>query len=130
MPYANSGFALRRSGCKSQRWRDTPPPERDNVLLDMRAADEAIAGKLDEHFPSFVWQTDSGTQSNMNVNEVLSNRAIQLLGGELGSQQPVGPNDDVNMSQSSNDSFPTAMHIAAGRCSTSASSPSSTSSQR
>jgi len=79
----------------------------------IRAADEAIAGKLDEHFPLFVWQTGSGTQSNMNVNEVLSNRAIQLLGGELGSQQPVGPNDDVNMSQSSNDSFPTAMHIAA-----------------
>ena len=79
----------------------------------VRAADEAIAGKLDEHFPLFVWQTGSGTQSNMNVNEVLSNRAIQLLGGELGSQQPIGPNDDVNMSQSSNDSFPTAMHIAA-----------------
>jgi len=79
----------------------------------IRAADEAIAGDLDENFPLFVWQTGSGTQSNMNVNEVLSNRAIQLLGGELGSQHPVGPNDDVNMSQSSNDSFPTAMHIAA-----------------
>jgi fumarate hydratase, class II len=79
----------------------------------VRAADEAIAGDLDEHFPLFVWQTGSGTQSNMNVNEVLSNRAIQFLGGELGSQQPIGPNDDVNMSQSSNDSFPTAMHIAA-----------------
>jgi fumarate hydratase class II len=79
----------------------------------VRAADEAIAGELDEQFPLFVWQTGSGTQSNMNVNEVLSNRAIQLLGGELGSQEPVGPNDDVNMSQSSNDSFPTAMHIAA-----------------
>jgi fumarate hydratase, class II len=79
----------------------------------IRAADEAISGELDEHFPLFVWQTGSGTQSNMNVNEVLSNRAIQLLGGQLGSQQPVRPNDDVNMSQSSNDSFPTAMHIAA-----------------
>jgi fumarate hydratase class II len=79
----------------------------------VRAADEAISGDLDEHFPLFVWQTGSGTQSNMNVNEVLSNRAIQLLGGQLGSQQPIGPNDDVNMSQSSNDSFPTAMHIAA-----------------
>ncbi|QWW72528.1 class II fumarate hydratase [Rhizobium sp. WYJ-E13] len=77
------------------------------------AADEAIEGKLDDHFPLFVWQTGSGTQSNMNVNEVLSNRAIQLLGGELGSQHPIGPNDDVNMGQSSNDSFPTAMHIAA-----------------
>ncbi|MGH7154326.1 MAG: class II fumarate hydratase [Acetobacteraceae bacterium] len=79
----------------------------------IRAADEAIAGKLDEDFPLHVWQTGSGTQSNMNVNEVISNRAIQLLGGELGSQHPVGPNDDVNMGQSSNDSFPTAMHIAA-----------------
>ena len=79
----------------------------------MQAADEAIAGKLDDNFPLFVWQTGSGTQSNMNVNEVLSNRAIQLLGGVLGTQKPIGPNDDVNMGQSSNDSFPTAMHIAA-----------------
>ena len=79
----------------------------------IRAADEAIAGQLDEHFPLYVWQTGSGTQSNMNVNEVLSNRAIQLLGGTLGTQEPVGPNDDVNMGQSSNDTFPTAMHIAA-----------------
>ncbi|GAN55719.1 class II fumarate hydratase [Tanticharoenia sakaeratensis] len=78
----------------------------------VRAADEAISGALDTHFPLFVWQTGSGTQSNMNINEVLSNRAIQLLGGKLGSQQPVAPNDDVNMGQSSNDSFPTAMHIA------------------
>ena len=79
----------------------------------VRAADEAIAGKLDDHFPLYVWQTGSGTQSNMNVNEVLSNRAIQLLGGEIGSKSPVHPNDDVNMGQSSNDTFPTAMHIAA-----------------
>ena len=79
----------------------------------VRAADEAIAGQLDEHFPLYVWQTGSGTQSNMNVNEVLSNRAIQLLGGTLGTQVPVGPNDDVNMGQSSNDTFPTAMHVAA-----------------
>jgi fumarate hydratase, class II len=79
----------------------------------VRAADEAIAGKLDEHFPLYVWQTGSGTQSNMNVNEVLSNRAIQLLGGQIGSKSPVHPNDDVNMGQSSNDTFPTAMHIAA-----------------
>ena len=78
-----------------------------------RAADEAISGKLDEHFPLYVWQTGSGTQSNMNVNEVLSNRAIQLLGGEIGSKSPVHPNDDVNMGQSSNDTFTTAMHIAA-----------------
>ncbi len=86
-----------------------PDWKRDAIV---RAADEAIAGKLDEHFPLYVWQTGSGTQSNMNVNEVLSNRAIQLLGGTLGSQHPVGPNDDVNMGQSSNDTFPTAMHIA------------------
>ncbi len=79
----------------------------------LRAADETIRGELDDHFPLFVWQTGSGTQSNMNVNEVLSNRAIQLLGGTLGSQKPVAPNDDVNMGQSSNDTFPTAMHIAA-----------------
>jgi fumarate hydratase, class II len=79
----------------------------------IRAADEAIAGKLDEHFPLYVWQTGSGTQSNMNVNEALANRAIQLLGGEIGIKSPVHPNDDVNMGQSSNDTFPTAMHIAA-----------------
>jgi fumarate hydratase class II len=78
----------------------------------VRAADEAIAGKLDESFPLYVWQTGSGTQSNMNVNEVLSNRAIQLLGGRIGRKSPVHPNDDVNMGQSSNDTFPTAMHIA------------------
>jgi len=86
-----------------------PDWKRDAIV---RAADETIAGKLDEHYPLFVWQTGSGTQSNMNVNEVISNRAIQLLGGSLGSQKPVGPNDDVNMGQSSNDTFPTAMHIA------------------
>src|SRR6202023_2503810 len=79
----------------------------------VRAADEAITGKLDDHFPLYVWQTGSGTQSNMNVNEVVSNRAIQLLGGKIGSKSPVHPNDDVNMGQSSNDTFPTAMHIAA-----------------
>lgn len=77
------------------------------------AADEAIGGMLDENFPLYVWQTGSGTQSNMNINEVLSNRAIQLLGGKIGSKSPIHPNDDVNMGQSSNDSFPTAMHIAA-----------------
>jgi fumarate hydratase, class II len=79
----------------------------------VRAADEAIAGKLDAHFPLYVWQTGSGTQSNMNLNEVLANRAIQLLGGEIGAKTPIHPNDDVNMGQSSNDTFPTAMHIAA-----------------
>ena len=80
--------------------------------LISRVADEVISGKLDSEFPLYVWQTGSGTQSNMNVNEVISNRAIQLVGGRVGSKQPVHPNDDVNKSQSSNDTFPTAMHIA------------------
>src|SRR5580692_8690817 len=78
-----------------------------------RVCDEVISGQLDEQFPLYVWQTGSGTQSNMNVNEVISNRCIQLTGGTLGSQEPVHPNDHVNMGQSSNDTFPTAMHIAA-----------------
>ncbi|MDY8110341.1 class II fumarate hydratase [Fulvimarina sp. 2208YS6-2-32] len=77
-----------------------------------KAADEIIAGKLDDHFPLVVWQTGSGTQTNMNVNEVISNRAIEMAGGEMGSKKPVHPNDHVNMSQSSNDVFPTAMHVA------------------
>jgi len=79
----------------------------------IRAAREVIEGKFDEHFPLVVWQTGSGTQTNMNLNEVIANRANELLGGELGAKKPVHPNDHVNMSQSSNDSFPTAMHIAA-----------------
>jgi fumarate hydratase class II len=78
----------------------------------VRAAQEVIEGKLDDHFPLVVWQTGSGTQSNMNANEVISNRAIEMLGGEMGSKKPVHPNDHVNMSQSSNDTYPTAMHIA------------------
>ena len=81
--------------------------------LIVRAADEVIAGTLDDHFPLSVWQTGSGTQTNMNLNEVIANRAIELAGGKLGSKDPVHPNDHVNMSQSSNDAFPTAMHIAA-----------------
>ena len=85
----------------------------EKAQLIARAADEVISGKLDEHFPLVVWQTGSGTQSNMNVNEVIANRAIELAGGVLGSKTPVHPNDDVNRSQSSNDTFPTAMHIAA-----------------
>jgi fumarate hydratase class II len=86
----------------------------DQALAEaiVAAADEVIAGKLDSEFPLFVWQTGSGTQSNMNVNEVIGNRSSQLLGGELGSKHPVHPNDHVNMGQSSNDTFPTAMHIA------------------
>src|SRR3954471_11678800 len=93
---------------------------RELGLLDDRragaivsAAREVIEGKLDEHFPLVVWQTGSGTQTNMNLNEVIANRANELLGGERGAKQPVHPNDHVNMSQSSNDSFPTAMHLAA-----------------
>jgi fumarate hydratase class II len=78
----------------------------------VRAANEVIEGKLDEHFPLAVWQTGSGTQSNMNANEVISNRAIEMLGGVMGSKKPVHPNDHVNMSQSSNDTYPTAMHVA------------------
>jgi fumarate hydratase class II len=86
-------------------------PEQAHWLI--QAADEVIAGQLDEHFPLSVWQTGSGTQTNMNANEVIANRAIELAGGAMGSKQPVHPNDHVNMSQSSNDTFPTAMHIAA-----------------
>ncbi|MDN3357884.1 class II fumarate hydratase [Actinomadura sp. DC4] len=82
------------------------------VQAIVRAAEETVDGALDDHFPLYVWQTGSGTQTNMNVNEVIANRASQLLGGTLGEQAPVAPNDDVNMGQSSNDSFPTAMHIA------------------
>ena len=84
------------------------------VQLIVAAADEVIDGKLDEHFPLCVWQTGSGTQTNMNANEVIANRAIELAGGTLGSKRPVHPNDHVNRGQSSNDVFPTAMHIAAG----------------
>src|SRR5438132_9535847 len=85
----------------------------EEVKLIVQAADEIIEGKHDDEFPLYVWQTGSGTQTNMNVNEVISNRAIELAGGERGSKKPIHPNDDVNMSQSSNDTFPTAMHIAA-----------------
>ncbi len=87
------------------------PPEKASLIV--QACDEVIEGKLDAHFPLRVWQTGSGTQTNMNANEVISNRAIELAGGELGSKKPIHPNDDVNMSQSSNDTFPTAMYIAA-----------------
>ncbi len=85
----------------------------DKARLIMQAADDVVAGKLDAEFPLRIWQTGSGTQTNMNANEVISNRAIELGGGKLGSKKPVHPNDDVNMSQSSNDTFPTAMHVAA-----------------
>jgi len=85
----------------------------DKTKLIIQAADEVIAGELDAHFPLRIWQTGSGTQTNMNANEVISNRAIELAGGKLGSKNPIHPNDHVNMSQSSNDTFPAAMHIAA-----------------
>jgi fumarate hydratase class II len=85
----------------------------DKAKLIAQAADEVISGKLNDHFPLRIWQTGSGTQTNMNVNEVIGNRAIEIAGGTMGSKKPIHPNDDVNMSQSSNDTFPTAMHIAA-----------------
>jgi len=89
---------------------DFPQEKADTIA---RVCDEILQGKLDEHFPLVVWQTGSGTQSNMNANEVIANRGIELMGGEIGSKSPIHPNDDVNKSQSSNDTFPTAMHIAA-----------------
>jgi fumarate hydratase class II len=91
--------------------RGVLPSEKAKAII--QACDEVIEGRLDDHFPLVVWQTGSGTQTNMNANEVIANRAIEILGGELGSKKPVHPNDDVNRSQSSNDTFPTAMHIAA-----------------
>ena len=85
-------------------------PQISNAII--KASNEIISGKLDEHFPLKVWQTGSGTQTNMNVNEVIANRAIEILGGKKGTKKPVHPNDHVNKSQSTNDVFPTAMHIA------------------
>jgi len=87
------------------------PKEKADLII--KASEEVIEGKLDDHFPLVVWQTGSGTQTNMNANEVIANRAIELAGGVLGSKNPIHPNDDVNKAQSSNDTFPTAMHIAA-----------------
>ncbi len=99
--------------CAAQANAELGVLPRAKAELIVRAADEVISGKLDAEFPLVVWQTGSGTQSNMNANEVIANRAIQLAGGTVGSKKPIHPNDDVNMSQSSNDTFPTAMHIAA-----------------
>ena len=93
--------------------RDLGKLSEEKCQLIVQASDEVISGKLDDHFPLRIWQTGSGTQTNMNANEVISNRAIEIAGGQMGSKQPVHPNDDVNMSQSSNDTFPTAMSIAA-----------------
>jgi fumarate hydratase class II len=95
--------------------RDLGKLDAEKAKLIVAAADEIVEGKLDAHFPLRIWQTGSGTQTNMNVNEVISNRAIELAGGEMGSKKPIHPNDDVNMSQSSNDTFPTAMHVAAAQ---------------
>ena len=96
----------------AQANRDLEKLDKAKCDLIVRAADEVIAGTLDAHFPLVVWQTGSGTQSNMNANEVISNRAIELAGGTMGSKKPIHPNDDVNRSQSSNDVFPTVMHVA------------------
>jgi fumarate hydratase, class II len=102
---------LKKAAALVNRDLDILPADKCDRIV--QAADEVIAGKLDDHFPLRVWQTGSGTQTNMNVNEVISNRAIELAGGQLGSKKPIHPNDDVNLSQSSNDAFPTAMHMAA-----------------
>lgn len=102
---------LKEAAAKVNQQNGGLPPEIADAIA--HAAHEVASGELDDHFPLFVWQTGSGTQTNMNVNEVVANRAIQLLGGVIGSKMPVHPNDHVNLSQSSNDSFPTAMHISA-----------------
>lgn len=102
---------LKKAAALTNKELGTLPAEKAELII--KAADEVIEGILDEHFPLVVWQTGSGTQTNMNANEVISNRAIELAGGEIGSKKPIHPNDDVNKAQSSNDTFPTAMHIAA-----------------
>ena len=103
------GVVKKASAIANVALKDLDPKVADAIA---KAADEVITGKLDDHFPLVVWQTGSGTQTNMNVNEVVSNRAIEMLGGEMGTKKPVHPNDHVNRGQSSNDCFPTAMHIA------------------
>jgi len=102
---------LKKAATLTNKELGTLPSDKADLII--KAADEVIEGKLDEHFPLVVWQTGSGTQTNMNSNEVISNRAIEMAGGEMGSKKPIHPNDDVNKAQSSNDTFPTAMHIAA-----------------
>jgi fumarate hydratase, class II len=102
---------LKKAAALTNKELGTLSPDKAELII--KAADEVIEGKLDEHFPLVVWQTGSGTQTNMNANEVISNRAIELAGGVMGSKKPIHPNDDVNKAQSSNDTFPTAMHIAA-----------------
>lgn len=102
---------LKKAAALTNRHLKKLPKKKADLII--KAANEVIEGKLDEHFPLAIWQTGSGTQTNMNANEVISNRAIELAKGKIGSKDPIHPNDDVNMSQSSNDTFPTAMHIAA-----------------
>ncbi|MBX3101099.1 MAG: class II fumarate hydratase [Bacteroidetes bacterium] len=102
---------LKQAAAQANHQLGVLPKEKSDVIGQV--CQEILAGKLDDHFPLVIWQTGSGTQSNMNVNEVVSNRAIEILGGQMGSKTPIHPNDDVNKSQSSNDTFPTAMHIAA-----------------
>jgi fumarate hydratase class II len=111
MPIVHALAMVKLAGAETNRELGLLDQRRAGAIT--RAAREVIDGKLDDHFPLVVWQTGSGTQTNMNVNEVIANRANELLGGKLGAKQPVHPNDHVNMSQSSNDSFPTAMHVAA-----------------
>jgi len=105
-------FGILKKACALVN-RDLGKLSAEKAKLITRAADEVISGQLNDQFPLRIWQTGSGTQTNMNVNEVISNRAIEIAGGEMGSKKPIHPNDDVNMSQSSNDTFPAAMHIAA-----------------
>jgi len=111
MPLIHALGIVKRAAAVTNQKLGLLEPRLANAIV--AAAGEVVAGKLDDHFPLVVWQTGSGTQSNMNANEVIANRAIQLLGGELGSKDPVHPNDHVNMSQSSNDTIPTAIHVAA-----------------
>src|SRR6266446_4550553 len=101
---------LKKAAALTNKELGVLPVEKADLIV--RTADEVIAGKLDDHFPLVIWQTGSGTQTNMNANEVISNRAIELLGGQMGSKKPVHPNDHVNMSQSSNDVFPGAMAVS------------------
>jgi fumarate hydratase class II len=110
LPIVRALGIVKRAAAETNMALGRLDPAIGNVIV--RAADEVIEGKLNVHFPLVVWQTGSGTQSNMNANEVISNRAIEMLGGEMGSKKPVHPNDHVNMSQSSNDTYPTAMHVA------------------
>jgi len=111
LPVVRALGIVKRAAAEANAALGRLSPDLEKVIV--AAANEVIEGKLNDHFPLVVWQTGSGTQSNMNANEVISNRAIEMLGGEMGSKKPVHPNDHVNMSQSSNDTYPTAMHIAA-----------------